>query len=95
MRVDLAESDDLPARVRAIADESVVVVIDSGWAALPLALALALAQAAIAPLAIERAPAGRLNLVVRGAGADPAAVEAAVAFLEAARSTTGQILAIS
>ena len=91
MRVDLAESDDLPARVRAIADESVVVVIDSGWAALPLALA----QAAIAPLAIERAPAGRLNLVVRGAGADPAAVEAAVAFLEAARSTTGQILAIS
>ena len=91
MRVDLAESDDLSARVREIADESVVVVIDAGWGPLPFALA----QAAIAPLAIERAPAGRLNLVVRGAGADPAAVAAGVAFLEAARSTTGQILAIS
>jgi hypothetical protein len=91
MRLDLAESDDLSSRVRAMVDESVVVVIDSDWAPLPLALA----QAAIAPLAIERAPAGRLNLVVRGAGADPAAVAAGVAFLEAARSTTGQILAIS
>lgn len=91
MRLELDEADDLPARVRAASAESVVVVIDAGWSP----LALALAQAAIAPLAIERAPAGRLNLVVRGPDADEAAVEAAVAFLEAARSTTGQVLAVS
>lgn len=91
MRLDLGEADELPVRVREVTDESVVVVIDAGWAP----LAFAMAQAAIAPLAIERAPAGRLNLVVRGARADGAAVDAAVGFLEAARSTTGQILAIS
>lgn len=91
MRLALTEADDLPARVRAADDESVVVVIDAGWSRLASALALA----AIAPLAIERAPAGRLNLVVRGAEADPAAVDAAVAFLEGARSTTGQVLTVS
>ena len=91
MRLDLTEADDLPARVRAVADESVVMVIDAGWAPLPLALA----KAAVAPLAIERAPGGRLNLVVRGTAADPVAVEAAIAFLETARSTTGQVLEIS
>ena len=91
MRLDLAERDDLPARVRANGGESLVIVIDAGWAP----LALALAKAAVAPLAIERAPGGRLNLVVRGAAADPVAVEAAIAFLETARSTTGQVLEIS
>ncbi len=91
MRLELREADDLPARVRAVDAESVVVVIDAGWS--PLASALALAS--IAPLAIERAPAGRLNLVVRGADAAAAAVDAAVAFLQGARSTTGQVLTVS
>lgn len=91
MRLVLAETDDLAARVRAAGDESIVLVIDARWPALPLALA----RAAIAPLAIERAPAGRVNAVVVFATADPASVDAAIAYLETAGSTTGQTLNIS
>jgi hypothetical protein len=87
MRIDLAAGDDPAARVRAAWGDSVVLVI-----AARDPLEMALARAAIAPLAIERAPAMRVNAVVPAAGADPRDVDATVAFLERARSTTGQIL---
>lgn len=91
MRVVLAEADDIAAIVRAAEGESIVLVIESRWSP----LALALAQAAVAPLAIERAPGLRVNAVVVGAGADRSAIDAAIAFLESARSTTGQVLAVA
>lgn len=83
--------DDWLATVRAASAESVVVVIAAGRDS----LAVALARAAIAPLAIERAPTTRVNAVVPGVAADAADVQAAVDFLESASSTTGQIIAIS
>lgn len=58
-------------------------------------LAMAQALAAIGPLAIELAPATRVNAIVPGEGADPADVDAAVVFLEHARSTTGQVIEIT
>jgi hypothetical protein len=88
VRIDLAAGDDLVARVRAAEGESVVVVI-----AARDALAMALARAAIGPLAVERAPGMRVNALVAGANADD--VDAAVAFLEKARSTTGQVIEIA
>lgn len=91
MRVVLAEADDIAAIVRAAEGESIVLVIELPW----LPLALALAQAAVAPLAIERAPGMRVNAVVVGTGADRSAVDAAIAFLDSARSTTGQVLAVA
>ena len=90
MRIDLAADGDLAASVRAAAGDSVVVVI-----AARAPLEMALARAAIGPLAVERAPRMRVNAVVPGAGADAADVAAAVVFLEGARSTTGQVLEIS
>lgn len=90
MRIDLSASDDLVARVRAATGDSVVVVI-----APRDPLAMALARAAIGPLAVEHAPAMRVNAVVPVQGADPHDVDAAVAFLAGAPSTTGQVLEIS
>ena len=58
-------------------------------------LAMAQARAAIGPLAIELAPAVRVNAVVATEGADPSDVEAAVTFLETAPSTTGQLLELT
>ena len=40
-------------------------------------------------------PGGDIAALVRGANAAAAAVDAAVAFLEGARSTTGQVLTVS
>ncbi|TXC70697.1 hypothetical protein FSB78_06930 [Sphingomonas ginsenosidivorax] len=90
MRIDLAATEDLAACVRGATGESIVLVI-----APRAPLEMALARAAIAPLAIERAPAMRVNAVVPGVGADAHDVEAAVAYLENARSTTGQILDVT
>ncbi len=89
MRVDVAPADDLVAAVRRATGDSVVVVI-----AARAPLEMALARAAIGPLAVERAPAVRVNAVVPGMGAKADDVAAAVVFLEGARSTTGQILEI-
>ena len=83
-------AEDVVATVRAAKDGSVVPVLDGGGAPLPLAMALA----AIGPLAVERAPATRVNAVVAEPGASLADVAAAVAFLHAARSTTGQVLRV-
>ena len=90
MRIAVAAGDDLVALVRAADGGSVVLVI-----AAREPLAMAMARAAIAPLAIERAPGMRVNAVVPGVGADPRDVDAAVAFLEGAGSTTGQVLEVS
>lgn len=86
MRV--AGGDDITAAVRAATGEAVTLVIETGDA-----LAEAIALAAIGPLAIERAPM-RVNAVVVEPGAPPDDVDAAVAFLDSARSTTGQILRV-
>jgi hypothetical protein len=84
VRVD----DDLAKLVRAATGEGVTLVFDEGDS-----LAHAVMLAAIAPLAIERAPM-RVNALVVSATADPVDVDAARAFLDRARSTTGQILRV-
>ena len=91
MRIDLSPEADIATAVRAAQGDSLVVVIAPGRDP----LAQALAEAAIAPLAMERAPRMRVNAVIVGTDADPAAVDAAVAFLESATSTTGQALRVS
>jgi hypothetical protein len=85
----LAPIDDIAALVRGATGESLTIVIAPGRDP----LGLALARAALAPLAIERAPM-RVNALVPSQDAAPADVEAAVAFLERAVSTTGQVLEI-
>lgn len=90
MRIDVCPGDDVAALVRAGGGESLVIVIAAGGAPVWLAQA----KAAIAPLAIEQAPGRRINAVIAGAGAAAADVDAAAAFLEAAGSTTGQLLAV-
>lgn len=88
MRLTLQPGDDIAAMVRGTDAESVVVVVP------PLAdgLATALARAAIGPLAVECAPHRRLNAVFVHENASATNVDAAIVFLEQARSTTGQIL---
>lgn len=89
MRIDVSIGDDVTEAVRTALAESVVIVIAPGRDLLALTLVLA----AIGPLAIERAPM-RINAVVPTEHARTADVDAAVAFLASARSTTGQVLAI-
>jgi glucose-6-phosphate isomerase len=96
MRIVCATGADLAALIRSAANrpdatDSLVIDIDANRSPLDLALG----RATIAPLAIELAPGVRVNAVVVMASADPAAVDAAIAFLEHARSTTGQIIEIS
>jgi hypothetical protein len=90
VRLTLGPGGDVAALVRGATGDSRVVVIP----AVLDALAMAQARAAIGPLAIESAPATRVNAVVLAEGAHAADVEAAVAFLEQARSTTGQVIEI-
>ena len=90
MRLDLEPDEDLAALVRGAVRESLVIVIPSTLDA----LAMAQARAIIGPLAVELAPATRVNAVVPAEDCDPVDVDAAVAFLENAPSTTGQLLQI-
>ena len=90
MRRDVGPRDDVATVVRE-SDESVVLVLAPGRSALSMAQTCA----AIAPLAAEAAPSRRINAVVAAEGANPSAVDAAVAFLVSAASTTGQILTVS
>lgn len=87
----LEPGGDIAALVRGAVGESRVVSISARLDP----LAMAQAKASIGPLAIELAPAVRVNAVVPAEGADPADVRAAVAFLQQARSTTGQLLAVA
>ena len=89
--VRVAPDDDIAVVVRAAAGESLVIVIEPGRDP----LAAAIAAASIGPLAVERAPAMRVNAVVAGGAAAAAAVDAMAGFLDTARSTTGQVVAIS
>ncbi|BCA61828.1 hypothetical protein HMP09_1062 [Sphingomonas sp. HMP9] len=88
MLLILERGGDIATLVRGVAGGSRVVLIPATFDP----LAMAQARAAIGPLAIELAPAVRVNAVVAPEGADPADVEAAVTFLENAPSTTGQLL---
>ena len=88
MRLTLESGGDIAALVRGAVGDSLVVVIPATLDA----LAMAQAKAAIGPLAVELAPATRVNAVVLAEAGDPADVDAAVAFLEQARSTTGQMI---
>ncbi|MGY2735248.1 Rossmann fold domain-containing protein [Sphingomonas sp. UYP23] len=86
--------DDLGAvaAVRSAPRDSgmVLLVIDGRVAALDRAML----RAAVAPLAVELAPATRLAALDVGANATRTAVAAAADYLVSARSTTGQVLEI-
>lgn len=71
--------------------ESVLVTIGHDVAAIDRAML----RAAIGALAIESAPASRINALDIAAGASADAVVAAAIFLARARSTTGQVVAVS
>jgi hypothetical protein len=91
VRLTLESGGDLAALVRGADAESVVAVVRRTSDG----LAMAVARAAIGPLAVERtvrSPACRVNAVFVDDGAAADDVDAAVRFLESARSTTGQIL---
>lgn len=90
MLLTLDPGADIASLVRGAVGESRIVLIPAGLDP----LAMAQAKAAIGPLAIEHAPAVRVNAVAPTEHAEPASVKAAVAFLEQARSTTGQILVV-
>ena len=90
MLLKLEPGGDIAALVRGALGESRIVVIPATLDP----LAMAQARAAIGPLAIELAPAVRVNAVAPTEHAQHADVDAAVAFLEQARSTTGQLLVV-
>lgn len=86
--IDAADLATMMAAVRAAPGDAAVVIP----AALP-PIERALLIAAIAPLAVERAP-HRLNALDCGQGVAPAAIEAALTYLASADCTTGQLLAL-
>ena len=90
MRRDLGPDDDAIALIRGCGDESLVLVMRAGRDP----VGDSQVRAAIGPLAMEIAPR-RVNLVAMAEGADDDAVDALVAYLETAESTTGQIVEIS
>jgi hypothetical protein len=90
MLLRLEPGGDIAALVRGAVGESRIVLIPANLDPLTMAQA----RAAIGPLAIELAPAVRVNAVAPAEAARHADVDAAVAFLEQARSTTGQLLAV-
>ena len=84
---------DLPALVagvRAALGEAVLVVIESGLGAVDEAAMLA----ALAPLALERAPGQRVNAIVPGADAPAESVAVATRYLAGAAAVTGQVLRV-
>jgi hypothetical protein len=87
----IGDAAALAALVRASAADAVLVRVA------PDAPPLALAQmrASLGPLAVERAPAQRVNALLVEPGADPADAAAAETWLAGAASTTGQWLVVS
>lgn len=81
---------DVVARVRAAAGPAVALVVAPAVDPVERALILA----AVAPLALERAPGVRVCAVDAGEGADPADIDATVDFLAGALATTGQVLRV-
>ena len=90
MLLKLEPGGDIAALVRGATGESRIVLIPANLDPLTMAQA----RAAVGPLAIELAPAVRVNAVAPIEAARHADVDAAVAFLEQARSTTGQLLVV-
>ena len=90
MLLTLEPGGDIAALVRDAIGESRIVLIPANLDPLTMAQA----RAAIGPLAIELAPAVRVNAVAPLRVAQQPDVNAAVAFLEQARSTTGQLLVV-
>jgi hypothetical protein len=91
MLVTLTPGEDIAALVRgavATGHGSIVIALVAELDAMQAALA----RAAVAPLAIAHAPAVRINAVAPGFATNPGTIASAVAFLESAMSTTGQIL---
>ncbi|OYY68441.1 Rossmann fold domain-containing protein [Sphingomonas sp. 28-63-12] len=89
----LVASDSLAATIDAIRQcvaTAIVVIVPADWAPLDRHLLVA----AIEPLAIELAPATRVNALDIAPGAQMADIAAAAIFLLSAQSVTGQILAI-
>lgn len=82
---------DIVGEVRSAQGEIILLLIDSGVAALDRAMLIG----AIGQLAIERAPATRIGTIDIVAGAAQKDVEAAARFLVTARSTTGQVLVVT
>ncbi|WP_375428269.1 Rossmann fold domain-containing protein [uncultured Sphingomonas sp.] len=91
MRIAVGPGDDVAALVRAADAESVLVLIDPALDP----LAAAQVRAAIGPLAVERAPNARVNALLPAPTAHPPDIEAAMRFLEGARSVTGQLLEVA
>ena len=81
--------DDIAAMVRAARGDSLVIVIAPGRDP----LSAALAEASVAPLAIERAPAMRVNAVLGDGNAVD--IAAMATFLDVAGSTTGQVVRVA
>jgi len=89
-RVDLAPEADVSVAVAAYPGVDLVLVLTPGRDP----VSQAMVEAAIAPLAISAAPVARINAVVPSPDASAEAVAAAVAYLAAAHSVTGQLLAV-
>lgn len=90
-RLDLAPGADPVVAVAANPGVDLVLVLLPGRDP----VAQAMAEAAIAPLAVAVAPGARINAVVPGPHASEADVAAAVAYLAAAHAVTGQLLAVT
>ncbi|MET4896542.1 hypothetical protein RN629_05120 [Sphingomonadaceae bacterium jetA1] len=90
-RLDIAPDADPRVAVAANPGVDLVLVLLPGRDP----VAQAMAEAAIAPLAIAAAPAARINAVLPEAGAVAADVAAAVAYLAAAHAVTGQSLVVT
>ena len=85
--IEPREVATMAAAVRSTTEDVIVVL-----AADLDALTMATMRAAIAPLAIEKAPEVRVNAVLPGVDHDVRDVAEAIDFLVTAASTTGQIL---
>ncbi len=87
--VALEPGDDAVALIRALSGDSAVVVIRPGRDS----TALTLARAAVAALALERAPM-RINAVQPGDTTDDVAIAEAVGYLASAPAVTGQVIVL-
>ena len=82
---------EMVERLRQEESPMVLLLIEASISPIDRAMLIA----AIGPLAIERAPLGRIGAIDVMPGAVPEDVAAAAKFLAAAHSTTGQVLTIS
>ena len=95
LEIVIAESGcdaaEIVSQLRKSGAGTVLLLIDSSVPTLDRAML----RAAIGPLAIERAPLARIGAIDIADGAAMADIVAAASYLVSARSTTGQILAVT